>query len=144
LVSTAYIMAIACGKPNLPLKTNAIALFMYIPALVFVVPTYGTTGAALTYIALNFYYIINFVPLVQAEFTGQSIWHWLSTNLIPFFLAGLVAFGGWQLISFLTSSSAPIAITLIGCTVVYSALAWFLMTDALRASFRVLIKQPKN
>ena len=143
LVSTAYVMAIACGKPNLPLKTNALALVMYIPALIFLIPIYGTTGAALAYIVLNFYYIIKFVPLVQSESTGQSMWQWLSSNLLPFFFTGVAAFGGWKLILLVTSIHAPIAISLAVSTVMYAVLSWFLLSEALRASFKALIKYPK-
>ena len=53
VVSNAYMVAVACGQPNLPLKVNLFALVVYLPALYWLTRLYGISGAAAAYVMLR-------------------------------------------------------------------------------------------
>ncbi len=141
VVSNAYMAAVACGRPDLPLKVNLLALMAYLPTLYWLVNAQGVSGAAMAYACLNAYYVFSMVPLVQARVMRQGFGIWLRENLLPFMLAGLIAFGGAKM---LASSMQPGWLTVFPAVLglaFYSVATWFLLSKSLRADFQILIKR---
>lgn len=140
-VSNAYMAAVACGQPGLPLKVNLFALFAYLPALYWLVNANGMIGAAIAYACLNGYYVFSLVPLVQARVLRLGFGIWLRENLLPFMLAGITAFGGAKI---LASMMQPGWFTVLSIALglsVYSVAAWFLLSASLRSDFQILVKR---
>ena len=141
LVSNAYMAAVACGQPKIPLIINLAALFLYVPALYWLVQQYGVSGAAAAYAGLNVYYVLTLVPAVQVRVMEQRMGMWLRTNLLPFALAGLGAFGSAKI---LASTVEPgwqtLAVLTLGI-VLYVTVAWFLLSDTLRADLNSIMKR---
>ncbi|MEQ1591148.1 MAG: oligosaccharide flippase family protein [Thiobacillaceae bacterium] len=141
VVSNAYMAAVACGQPNLPLKINLLALFLYVPALYWLVQFYGISGAAAAYAGLNVYYVLTLVPAVQARVMEQGVGMWVRANLLPFVLAGAGAFGSTRI---LASAVQPgwqtLAVLALGVAL-YATVAWFLLSDALRTDLNSMMKR---
>ena len=143
MVSTAYILLVACGRPNVPLKINFLAIAVYLPVLILVIPSYGTTGAAVAYMALSMYYSLTLIPAVRAVLVNQTMLHWLASSLIPFFFAGTLVFGGAKLALVSVWPNFPIPVMLALCVSVYCIISWFLLSRSLRESFRTLFQLRK-
>ena len=141
VVSNAYMAAVACGQPNLPLKVNLFALVVYLPALYWLTRLYGISGAAAAYAGLNAYYVFSLVPLVQARVIGQGFGVWLRENLLPFALVGVGAFGGAKIIALMMQPGWRTVATLALGVAVYAATAWFLLSVSLRSDLTGALKR---
>jgi len=131
-VSNAYMAAVACDQPSLPLKVNLLALVFYLPLLYWLVHQYGIIGAAAAYASLNAYYLFTLVPLVQTKVMRQGMGVWLRVNFLPFLLVGTGAFGLAKILAMgLQSGWQTLASLLLGA-VMYVVIVWFFLSDALR------------
>ncbi len=133
VVSNAYMAAVACGQPGLPLKVNLVALAVYLPGLYWLVHLFGISGAAAAYAGLNAYYVFTLVPLVQARVLQQGFGLWLRANLLPFLLAGVGAFGGAKILSLAFEPGWFSVIALSVGVMAYAAAAWLLLSMPLRS-----------
>ena len=141
VVSNAYMAAVACGQPNLPLKVNLFALVVYLPALYWLTRLYGISGAAAAYAGLNAYYVFSLVPLVQVRVIGQGFGVWLRENLLPFVLVGVGAFGGAKIIALMMQPGWRTVASLALGVAVYAATAWFLLSVSLRSDLTGALKR---
>lgn len=141
VVSNAYMAAVACGQPDLPLKVNLLALVLYLPALYWLVHQYGISGAAAAYAGLNLYYLFTLLPLVQVKVMRQGFGVWLRVNLLPFLMAGTVAFGSAKILALAVQPGGQTIAVLAAGVVLYAAIAWLLLSEALRADFSHVIKR---
>ncbi len=141
VVSNAYMAAVACGHPSLPLKVNLLALVLYLPALYWLVLDYGIAGAAAAYAALNAYYLFTLLPLVQTRVMKQGVGVWLRANFGPFVLAGGGAFGSAKILAMYVQQGWQVLALLALGGGLYVAIAWFLLSSALRADLINMIKR---
>lgn len=141
VVSNAYMAAVACGQPGLPLKVNLFALVAYLPALYWLVNSNGMSGAAIAYAGLNAYYVFSLVPLVQARVMRQGFGVWLRENLLPFALAGVTAFGGAKILVSMMQLERFTFLPIVLGLAFYVAMSWFLLSASLRSDFQILAKR---
>jgi O-antigen/teichoic acid export membrane protein len=145
IVSNAYMLAMACGQPNLPLKVSSFALVWYLPLIYWLVNDYGINGAAAAYAMLNIYYVVLFVPLVESRVLKRNLLggmrRWLQSNLFPFALVGIVAFGSAKILVFTTQSVWLVALSLFLGSVVYVGASWTLLSVPLRFDLTKAIKK---
>jgi O-antigen/teichoic acid export membrane protein len=141
VVSNAYMAAVACGQPGLPLKVNLLALVLYLPVLYWLVQHHGISGAAAAYAGLNVYYLFTLLPLVQVKVMRQGFGMWLRANLLPFLLAGIAAFGSAKILALAVQPGGQTAAVLAAGVALYGVIAWFLLSDALRADFSHVIQR---
>ena len=142
LVSNAYMAAMACGQPRLPLLVSLVALIVYAPALYWLVHRFGINGAAMAYAGLNLLYVLTLIPMVQNKVIGQTVKMWIRANVSPFLLAALVGLGSAKiLISFVTSGWLAVLLMISG-VVLYAILAWHWQSPALRAIFLGMLQRP--
>jgi len=141
MVSNAYMAAVACGQPGLPLKINLLALVLYLPGLYWLVHQYGISGAAAAYAGLNAYYLFTLLPLVQARVMRQGMGVWLRANLLPFVLAGVGAFGSAKILAMAVQPGWQALTALALGVALYAAAAWFFLSGALRADLSNMIKR---
>jgi O-antigen/teichoic acid export membrane protein len=140
VISNAHMVAMACGQPNLSLKVNLLAPVFYIPALYFLVPQYGISGAAAAYAGLNVYYVVTLVPMVQAQVLKQGMGMWLRANFLPFVLAGVGAFGSAKFFVWVVQPGRwTMAVVALGIGM-YAVFAWFLISSTLRTGLRDILK----
>jgi O-antigen/teichoic acid export membrane protein len=130
--SNAYIAAVACGKPRLPLFVSLIGAVFYLPGLYWAVTRFGIGGAGAAYATLNAFYIATLVPLVQAQVIRQSYGLWLVRNLIPFAVAGTAAFGLVRLVPLEGASVLKIVGIMSIGAIFYAVAAVFIMSRPLR------------
>jgi O-antigen/teichoic acid export membrane protein len=141
MVSNAYMAAVACGQPGLPLKVNLLALVGYLPALYWLVHQFGVGGAAAAYAGLNAYYVFTLLPLVEVKVLGQGIWRSLSTNLLPFIVAGAGAFGGAKILALTVQPGLQSSAMLALGVMLYIPAAWFLISSSLRNDLQNMIRR---
>ena len=141
VVSNAYMAAVACGQPNLPLKVNLFALVIYAPVLYWLTRLYDISGAAAAYAGLNAYYIFSLVPLVQYRVIGQGFGVWLRENLLPFALVGIGAFGGAKTLSLMMQPGWRTLVLLALGVAAYTVAAWCLLSVSLRIDLTGALKR---
>ncbi len=144
IVSTSYIVAIACGRPGLLLKVNLRGLALYLPSLYLATLYLGIEGAAASSLVLNLYYLFSLVPMVQRGLLRQSFGGWLSGNVTPFMLVGFACFGVPKLAVHLGAAQSLLAglgaLVLGACA--YSVAGYFLLSAALRRDFWEMLGRP--
>ena len=140
VVSNASMAAVACGQPNLPLKVNLFALVVYLPAIYWLVHTYGISGAAAAYAGLNAYYVFSLVPLVQARVIKQNFGIWFRQNLLPFVLIGVCAFGSAKMLASMQSGWLTVLWLILGIAL-YGGISWFMLSVPLRSDLTVALKR---
>lgn len=144
IVSTSYVVAIAYGRPGLLLKVNLVGLALYLPSLYLATAYLGIKGAAACWLMLNLYYLFSLAPLVQRGLLRQSFSGWLSGNVTPFVLAGLVCFGMPKLalhFGAAESLAAGLGALVLGACA-YVVAGYFLLSDALRRDLWEMLERP--
>lgn len=63
-----YMLQLASGWPSLAMRINAVAVTIFVPAILLIVPRYGAIGAAALWVALNAGYV-----LVSAQFMHRRL-----------------------------------------------------------------------
>lgn len=106
-VSNSYSVAVALGKPVLPLTVSAASAIPYIAMLYFLISGFGIAGAAMAWLLLNIFYVGILIPLVHRKLLALPTAFWLIRILGLFALVGVGSFGGARLIfsKFITSES---------------------------------------
>ncbi len=133
VVSNAYIAAISCGQPAIPLKVNVIGLIIYLPGLYAAITHFGLIGAAVSYAGLNLFYVLTLLPIIQSRIVKQSYFKGLQKNLCPFVVVGLIAFGlGKMLLSHFNPTTIPSIALITGCSVAYLICSYFFLSPDLR------------
>ena len=92
-LSNAYSVAIATGRPSVPLRLSAFSALPYAAGLYFLVRWRGSDGAALAWMLLNVAYLVFLVPEVHRKLLPISTRKWFLGTLVPFALLGLASFG---------------------------------------------------
>lgn len=138
MVSNAYLIAVACGRPYLPLKVNLVGLLLYVPGLYWLISETGINGAAACWTALNLYYLFTLFPLVQIGLLRQESGPWLKRNFFPFLLAGLVTFGSMKALATAVPYGWASWPALGAAAVTYALIGYMLLSAGLRADIRTL------
>ncbi len=71
-----YQIQLAHGSTSLVIKVNALAVSVFAPAIILVVPAYGAIGAAWVWVALNCGYLIFFVYFMHRRLLRAEKWRW--------------------------------------------------------------------
>lgn len=118
-----YFAMVAHGWTRLSMLTNVVATLMLIPALLLLVPAFGTIGAAAVWVALNVGYIIVQAPLMHRQILKGELREWYRTGvLLP--LVAAAALG-----ALLADLRCGLAIPRLGL-VVSLALTWAIVSAA--------------
>ena len=143
MVSNAYIAAVAQGQPHLPLKVNLVILPFYALALYWLTLEIGIAGAAVCWLALNLYYLLSLLPLVQIRLLRQKVGPWLMRNVFAFLVAGVVTFGGakFLVVAFGTGWIAWPALVIAAAAYVLLGYMW--LARDLRFDVRTFIESPR-
>jgi O-antigen/teichoic acid export membrane protein len=103
-------LQLAHGWTNLSLYKNVVSVILFIPLLVKLVMVYGSTGAAIAWIALNAGYFIFEVPVMHRYILKRDMWRWyfwdVGTPLLVTLCIALVS-------RLLMPLSVPLFITLV-------------------------------
>lgn len=143
MVSNAYIAAVAQGQPHLPLKVNLVILPFYMLALYWLTLGIGIAGAAACWLALNLYYVLSLIPLVQIRLLRQKVGPWLMRNVFAFLVAGVVTFGGAKFLVVALGSGWIVWPALVSAALAYVFLGYMWLARDLRFDVRTLIESPR-
>ncbi len=144
MVSNAYIAAVAQGQPHLPLKVNLVILPFYMLALYWLTLEMGIVGAAVCWLALNLYYFVSLLPLVQIRLLRQKVGPWLMRNVFPFLLTGMVTFGGAEVLAVASGVGWTVWPALVSAAAAYVFLGYMWLVSDLRFDARALIESPRS
>ena len=76
LMSTPYFLQLSSGWTGLTIRINLVAIALVVPALLWIVPRYGATGAAWVWVCLNGCYLLVVIPLMHRRLLIAEKWHW--------------------------------------------------------------------
>lgn len=93
LMQLPYALTLAYGWTRFTIATNACAVAILVPAIFFVVPRYGTIGAATVWLTLNAGYVVLAIPFLHRRLLRGDMRRWyLADTLLPL-SAALIAVG---------------------------------------------------
>ena len=143
MVSNAYVAAVAQGQPYLPLKVNLVIVPFYMLALYWLTLEIGIAGAAVCWLALNLYYCLSLLPLVQIRLLRQKVSPWLMRNAFTFLLVGIVTFGGAKVLAIALGAGWTVWPALVIAAAAYVVLGYMRLASDLRFDVRTLIENPR-
>lgn len=132
-----YQMQLAHGWTSLTVRINTVAVVLLVPAILWVVPNYGSIGAAWIWVILNAGYILIGVQFMYRRILSAEKWSWYRTDVvIPIIVAAGVAWlCRWlmpvdlgkigELGVLLASSACVLTLTSLAAPLVREQLAWF-------------------
>ncbi len=82
LVSVPLAAQLAAGWTGLAMRTNAVAIVIFIPAAMFLTRHYGTVGAALSWLLLNLGYVVFLVPMMHRRILSGQMARWYFVDVL--------------------------------------------------------------
>ena len=76
-----YQLMLAHGWTTLTIKVNAVAVAILVPAILWVVPRYGATGAAWIWVTLNSGYVFFSISLMHRRLLPGERWRWYRNDV---------------------------------------------------------------
>jgi O-antigen/teichoic acid export membrane protein len=143
LLSNAYSLAIASGRPGVVLRLSAASALPYFVAMFFLLREGGASGAALGWLLLNMAYVVVLVPAVHRRLLNESGRHWVLAIFVPFAALGVAVFGGARaLVSAFPAGAATATVAFPGLVlslIVYFAVAYRMLGPRIRAEISALV-----
>ena len=91
VLNTPYMLQLAYGWTSIANKSNIVAVLLLVPAAYFLVPRYGTTGAAMLFLLLNLGYLVILPGITLRKLLPGNTWIWMrSAVFLPLAATGLV------------------------------------------------------
>jgi O-antigen/teichoic acid export membrane protein len=88
-----YQLQLAHGWTALSIKINAVAVVVFVPALFWLVPSYGGIGAAWVWVALNAMYLIFTIHFMHRRLLQTEKWRWYAQDVMMPLAAALSVAG---------------------------------------------------
>lgn len=82
LMHMPYQLQLANGWTSLAIKTNTVAVIVFIPAIFWVVPRYGAVGAAWIWVTLNTGYVLIAVQFMHRRLIPEEKWGWYFSDVL--------------------------------------------------------------
>jgi len=93
LVSLPYTMQLAHGWTKLSFIKNVVAVVVLTPLMYIAIMSYGSIGAACTWIILNLGYFLIEIPIMHKKLLKEEMWKWYATDvLLPLCLTIIILF----------------------------------------------------
>ncbi len=127
IVGLSYQLQNARGRLRLHAAGTIAQAIVQIPLLVWVASTYGALMTALVFAALNWLFVMLWMPVVHARFLAGGQWPWLRRDLLPpLLISGVAALSVVHLMSYAPHSiafSGAGALLGMGTTMVFALVA---------------------
>lgn len=148
IVSNPYNVAVAMGRPEIPLRLSAISALPYALVLWTAISHYGGPGAAGGWLVLMLAYVAVLVPVVHIRLLAIPVTESLRTIIFPFGLLALGTFGlPWLVVKGVAPTMPSVALSiaaLAAAILLYVTFGYLLIGDGLRAQFRRSISALRN
>ncbi|NJC09944.1 oligosaccharide flippase family protein [Polymorphobacter fuscus] len=148
IVSNPYNIAVAMGRPDIPLRVSAFSAVPYAVLLWVGIGRYGGPGAAGGWLILMVAYVAALIPVVHARLLDIPIIGSLRTIILPFGLLGVGSFGLPWLVIRSDPSFVPTVTSSVGALTVavalYVSIGYWLVGESLRSQFRRSIFAIRN
>jgi O-antigen/teichoic acid export membrane protein len=132
-----YLCQLAAGRTLLTNIVNVVAIAVVIPALAWLVPSFGTIGAAAVWLGLNAGYLLIAAPLCFRRVMTGEMRTWYGRDLLaPASAAAIMVAGSRALLSVLPDEPAPLT-----AYVVSSGLAAALMSALVAPEVRAMLRR---
>jgi O-antigen/teichoic acid export membrane protein len=121
LMSVPYTAQIAHGWTAFPIRVNAVAIAIIIPAILWAVPRFGALGAAWAWLALNAGYVLISVHFMHVRLLPHEKWRWYRDAIFLPLAAGALCVWGFRLGIELPAARLPAVLALGGVLLVLYA-----------------------
>jgi O-antigen/teichoic acid export membrane protein len=93
MMAIPYQVQLAYGWTSLTIKVNIVAVGLFVPAVLLVVPAYGSIGAAWIWVTLNVGYVMLEISLMHRRLLRAEKWRWYGRDVaVPLAAATATAF----------------------------------------------------
>lgn len=130
IVSNAYQVLIASGRPQLALRVSFLSFLPYIVALYLLIVTFGANGAALAWLLLNLSYVLVIVPVAHRHVLHVSVRPYLMHSVVPFTLLAAGCFGLARFLASLPTEPPAIVVdflALAAASLAYAGIGYLLI-----------------
>jgi len=143
VVSNAYSVAVATGRPNLVLKVTLVTAAPYAFGLYWLISILGINGAAIAWMLLNISYVVFLLPIVHRSVLDIPVGPWLLRILLPFLLLACVSFvpARFMLGDLLPGSqTASGLIAFVVAVLLYVGLGYLLLGKDIRGAIKLWLR----
>lgn len=122
-------LAMACRRPDIPVKVNLATAALYAVGLVAGVRAFGLIGAAAAWVGLNAGYVVLMVPWVHRSVLRAPYAPWLARTFAPLVVGGAACFLLPRLLALrlLGASTPATLLALAAGGLAYAGLGWLVM-----------------
>jgi O-antigen/teichoic acid export membrane protein len=134
---------LAVGWTSMMIRSNVIALLLFMPLILWVVPRYGAIGAAWVWVILNAGYVFFIIYFMHQKILIEEKWRWYIQDIaIPLLTCSVVVIALNDLIDFDFSRHAAAVLQLAIITVLAFITSVF-ATQHLRLKVVMTLSQRK-
>jgi hypothetical protein len=128
-----YVASLAVGRPDITAKQNLAALLVVVPVSAVAICFFGLSGAGFSWVIYHIFTYSYGLPHICRECLGMPVQVWLRQVLRIMGSAILIYGSAWIVLAELGAFSIiALATAYAAATVVYSVLAFRMMSDELR------------
>jgi O-antigen/teichoic acid export membrane protein len=98
LMNPPHALQLAYGWTRLNVVSNAVAVVVLVPAIIFAAMRFGAVGAAYAWLALNLGYVLLMTPIMHRRLLRTEMWIWYRQDVAIPLLACVVTAGTARLI----------------------------------------------
>lgn len=139
MMSTPYLSQLASGWTSLSNIVNVVSTALVVPALLLLVPKFGTLGAAVVWLVLNACYLLIAAPISFRRVMNGEMWRWYGRDLLlPLAAATAMTAGSRAILASLPEGRAVLWVFIIGSGLL-AALAATLAANEVRAALHRMI-----
>jgi len=133
IVAMPFTLSISIGNPVRTMLTNCVAIGWYIPAMVMMVYGFGYSGAAMTWVFLNIFYMLVLLPRLHEQYSRRPLAQWLMTCVFPFVGVAAALFGGARIIHYWSGEGIGHGLLMFSVAAsVYLVVGWKLLDPTIR------------
>jgi O-antigen/teichoic acid export membrane protein len=134
-----YTFAIAVGRPDIASRSNALALFVVIPATTGLIYEFGLIGAASSWVVYHLFLYAHMIPRICRDCLLVTRRSWYTPIVTILALAGVTYGVLWAFVVVPWSySTLALALAYVAASAVYITVAFFLIGPDLRDTVRRL------
>jgi O-antigen/teichoic acid export membrane protein len=140
MMTAPYLCQLASGWTSLSNIANLVSTAIVIPALIWLVPVFGTIGAAVVWLGLNTGYLAIVAPISFRRVMTGEMWRWYGRDLLLPLAAAAAAATGSRALLHVLPASGGVLLLLIGSSGLLAALAAILAATEVRTTLQHTIR----
>ncbi|MGD0340085.1 MAG: oligosaccharide flippase family protein [Bacteroidales bacterium] len=113
IMNPPYALQLAFAWTKLPFYNNLIAVFLFVPLIIYLTSHYGAVGAAIAWLVLNMGMFFFYIPIMHSRLLCKEKWNWYWQDVILPIVAALSMAGLGRIFFIRTSSQVMMFLNIL-------------------------------